>query len=135
MAGVNKPIKGQPDGSGVGGYVYVDLAGTADSEEMAEVALDVALTPCVVIQAGRPAEIAHWVLSQRTKLDTRPRAQSFPYRHIGIMPPDLSLEDWGGIRDIVKEAADVRTGSGQKSDWLDGMVDKIDAALETEDQG
>lgn len=124
-----QPIKADPTGHGLGGWVFIDR--TLDSAAV----FDVALTPCVIIAPGEPPRITEWVVSRRTMLDVRPRMDDWPFRHIGIRPPDLSSEDWRAIRDMVAEAAKTRRENHQQSDWLEGMVKKIEAALRTEEGG
>lgn len=93
------------------------------------VIFDFAITPIVTIAPNEEARVHAFLASRRTTLEIRPREESYPFSHVGIRPPDFNAEDWGGIRDIVKEAADRRRSSRQDSPWLDGMVEKIGVAL------
>jgi hypothetical protein len=133
VSGVQRPIKGDPAGRGVGGFV------TLDDEEAIEAAVfDLALTPCLVVGGNGPASIDYWLLSQRTTLDTRPRNQAPPWNHIGVRPPnDLDGGEYQTILELVETKQHQCRAGGDSGGAaaFERIAQKLKAALRTEDDG
>jgi hypothetical protein len=60
------------------GYLHLD-------DDFEGAVLDLALTPVVQVDGETP-EIEHFLISQRTMLDTRPREEMPPFAHVGPEP-------------------------------------------------
>jgi hypothetical protein len=125
------PIKGDPFGHGVGGYV----ATPDDDSTFTEIAFDVAMTPCLTIAPEQEPRIDHWVVSRRTTLDPRPRKEVFPFNHIGVIPPRLSGGEYRALLELVetKQAQCRAGGDGGGAIAFEQIASKLKAAIATED--